>query len=146
MVTELTALFERLIAELPPATATLNVYQVPRGGGPVIELRPRNSEAADFRVHCDDSDVYSFSFGPTSTWEFPYERRYRKGEKDVLTEIEKISRAVIEGRCDLTRNWFSLTGRIYVDSYVYETTDLPMFPRPPFGMRRFESYAGGGNG
>ncbi|MGE5114112.1 MAG: hypothetical protein ACM3JB_24900 [Acidobacteriaceae bacterium] len=143
MITELTALFEQFISELPSDAASLRVHQVPRNGGTVIELRPSNSEAADFGVHCDDSDVYSFSFGPISTLEFPYDRRYRKGEKDVLTEIEEMSRAVIDGRCDLTRNWFSLTGRIYVDSYVYKTTDLPMFPRPPFGTRRFVSYSGG---
>jgi len=79
MLAEMTALFERLLAELPPGTATLNVYAVPRNGGTVIELRPTNPAAADFGVHCDDRNVFSFSFGVLPTWEFPYERRYAGG-------------------------------------------------------------------
>jgi hypothetical protein len=142
MVAELTALFERLISELPEGAATLNVYQAPPGSGAtVIELKPNNAAAASFGVHCDDFDLFSFSFGVLSTWEFPYERRYRKGEKNILTEIEEMSRAVIAGNCEITRRWFCLTGRIYAEGYKYETTDLPMIPRPPFGTRRYAPFA-----
>jgi hypothetical protein len=140
MVQAITALFERLVAELPPNTATLNLYQVPRGGGTFIELKPTNPAAADFGVHCDGTEVFSFSFGVLSQWEFPYERRYRKDEKDTITEIEEMSRAVVAGKCEVIRRWFSLTGRIYVEGYTYEVTDVPMLPRPPFGTRSYAPY------
>jgi hypothetical protein len=140
MRNDIKTLFERLLHELPRDTATLDIRPVPRNGGAVIELKPAKPAAADFGVHCDDFEVYSFGFGPMSQWEFPYERRYRKGEKDILTEIEEMSRAIIAGKCEVTRHWFSLTGRIYAEGYTYETKDLPMFPRPPFGTRRYASY------
>jgi hypothetical protein len=141
MIAELTALFEQLVSELPPGTATLNLRQLPRNAGTVIELNPTNPAAADFGVLCDDVDVFNFSFGPISTWEFPYERRYRNGEKDVLKEIEEMSRAIIAGRCEVTRRWFSMTGRIYVEGYTYQVTDMPMIPRPPFGTHCYAPYA-----
>jgi hypothetical protein len=135
MVAEVTEL-----SELPPGTATLNVYGVPRSGGTVVELKPTNPAAADFGVHSDDFDVYSFSFGVRSQWEFPYERRYRNGEKDILTEIEEMCRAVIEGRCEERRGWFSLKGSISVGNYIYKVTNLPMLPVPPFWTRRYAPY------
>ncbi len=58
-----------------------------------------NPAAADFGVYLDDFDVYSFSFGQRSYWDFPYQRRYRNDEKGVLTDIEEMSRAVIAGNC-----------------------------------------------
>jgi len=140
MLQEITALFERLKGELPPDTATLRVYQVPRGGGSIVELKPTNPAAADFGVHCDITDIFSFGFGVLSQWEFPHERRYRKNEKDAVAEIEEMSRAVIAGKCEQIRHWFSLTARIYVDGYTYEVSDMPMIPRPPFGTRRFAPY------
>ena len=97
MIHRLTELFERLAAELPAGTASLNVYDVQGGQGTVVELRPANPACADFGVHVEDgSDIVDFSFG-RATWEFPYERRYRSGEKDIITEIEEMSRAVIAG-------------------------------------------------
>jgi hypothetical protein len=33
-------------------------------------------------------ELYNFGIG-WSQWEFPWERRYRKGEKDIPTEIEE---------------------------------------------------------
>jgi len=69
MLAEVTELVERLLSELPPATAALNVYRVPRNGGPVVELKPTNSAAAAFGIHSDDFAVYSFSFGVRSQWD-----------------------------------------------------------------------------
>jgi hypothetical protein len=143
MLRELTALFESLLYEMPAGTAALNVYGVPRGGGTVIELKPANAAAARFGVHCDESDLFSFSFGRVSGWEWPYERRYRNNEKDTLAEIEEMSRAVIAGKCEETRRWFSRTGRIFVEGYTYEMTDLPKVPRPPFGTTRYAPYVQG---
>ncbi len=140
MIAELTALFERLVSELPPGTTTLKVREAPPGSGAtVIELIPTNPAAAHFGIHCDDFEVFSVGF-ERSQWEFPYERRYRKGEKDVLTEMEEMSRAVIAGKCDVTRRWFCEIGRIYAEGYTYQVTELPKVPRPPFGTRRYAPY------
>jgi hypothetical protein len=117
------------------------VGPVPRYGGTVVELNPTNLAAAHFGVHGDDAEVYSFSFGVRSQWEFPHERRYRKGEKDILTEIEEMSRAVIAGRCKGRRGWFSLNGSISVGDYTYKITNLPMLPIPPFWTRSYAPYA-----
>jgi hypothetical protein len=140
MLQKITALLKRLGAELPPGTATLRVYQVPRGSGSVVELEPTNRAAAEFGVVCDDVGLYNFSFGALSNWDFPYERRYKYDEKDILTEVEEMSRAIIAGRCEETRRWFCMTGRIYVEGHTYEMTNLPMLPRPPFGTRRYQPY------
>jgi hypothetical protein len=107
---------------------------------PVVDLKPANPRAADFGVHCDDFEIYSFSFGRLSQWEFPYERRYRNNEKDVVSEIEEMCRAVIAGNCEERRGWFSMRGRIYVGDYTYNVTNLPIFPKPPFGTRRYAPY------
>jgi hypothetical protein len=140
MVKRLTELFERLAAELLPGTASANVYDVQGGQGTVVELRPANPASADFSVHMEDgSDIVDFSFGP-ATWEFPYERRYRNGEKDIITEIEEMSRAVIAGNCEVKRRPFWATSRIHVGEYTYSVSDLPMFPIPPFGTRRYAPY------
>lgn len=134
MRAELTALFEKLMQELPSGTAEL----ITDDHG--IDLSPTKSGAASCSVHCDEFQVYSFILGTRSYWEFPYERRYRKNEKTVLEEIEEMTRAVITGDCEEQRGWFSLTGRIWVGDYLYSTTNLPMVPIPPFFVRRYEPY------
>jgi hypothetical protein len=83
MVKRLIELFERLAAEFPLGTASMNVYDVQGGQGTVVELRPANPACADFSVHVEDgSDILDFSVG-LATWEFPYERRYRNGKKTL---------------------------------------------------------------
>jgi hypothetical protein len=140
MVERLTELFERLAAELPPGTASLNVYDVQGGQGTVVELRPANPACADFGVHAENgSDIVDFSFG-LATWEFPYERRYRNEEKEIITEIEEMSRAVIAGNCEVKRRPFWATSCIHVGEYTYSISDLPMFPIPPFGTLRYAPY------
>jgi hypothetical protein len=81
MVETVSALFEHLVAELPAGTAAVRVRQLPRGIGTAIEMKPTNPASAEFGVHADEVDLFSFGFGPRSQWEFPWERRYRKGEK-----------------------------------------------------------------
>lgn len=142
MLREISQLFERLIAELPPGTATLNITPVSKGRGTVVEILPANPRAADFGVHCDECDIFSFSFGKLSGWEWPYERRYRYDEKSTLAEVEEMSRAIIAGDCEEIRRWFSRTGRIFVEGYTYKMTDLPKIPRSPFGTIRYAPYVG----
>ena len=140
MIKRLTELFERLAAELPPGTASLNVCDVQGGQGAVVELRPANPACADFSAHVEDnSDIVDFSCG-RATWEFPYERRYRNGEKDIITEIEEMSRAVIAGNCEVRRRPFWATSCIHVGAYTYSVSDLRMFPLPPFGTLRYAPY------
>ena len=119
----------------------MNVYDVPPGDqGKVVELRPANPACAGFGVHAEDrSEFVDFFFG-LATWEFPYERRYRNGEKDIVTEIEEMSRAVIAGDCEVRRRPFWATSCIHVGEYTYSVSDLPMFPIPPFGTWRYAPY------
>jgi hypothetical protein len=138
LVAEITSLFERLVAELPAGTAAVHVRQV--SAGTLIDVKPTNPASSNFGVHADDFELYSFGFGPRSQWEFPWERRYRKGEKDILTEIEEMARAVIAGNCEQRRGPFSLVGKIRVGDYTYKVRDLPMFPIPPFWTRRYAPF------
>jgi|HubBroStandDraft_1064217.scaffolds.fasta_scaffold56041_2 hypothetical protein len=142
MIEQFKSLFEMLVAELPPDTAKVNVYRVPRGDGSVIEVLPSNQKSASFGVHIDDGTAYvDFSFGRIGTWELPQEGRNRGAAAEQLVlEVEQMSRAVIAGECDQTRGLFSLTSRIYVEGYTYKVVDLPMLPIPPFGTRRYSPY------
>jgi hypothetical protein len=142
MLEQLRALFDRLLAELPQGAAKLNVYRVPKRDGTVIEMIPCNHESASFGIHVDDGvDLVDFSFGRIGTWELPQEGRNRKpSAEQLLLEVEQMSRAVIAGKCEETRNLFSLTSRIHVDGYAYKVVDLPMLPIPPFGTRKYAPF------
>jgi hypothetical protein len=139
---QLRVLFDRLLAELPQGAAKLNVYRVPKGDGTVIEIIPSNHESASFGVHMEDGlDLVDFSFGRMATWELPQEGRNRRpSAEQLLSEVEQMSRAVIAGKCEETRNLFSLTSRIHVDGFTYRMVDLPMLPIPPFGARRYAPF------
>jgi hypothetical protein len=137
LIAEITALFERLVAELPAGAAAVHVHQV--SVGTVIDVKPANPASAKFGVLADDFDLYNFGIG-RSQWEFPWERRYRKGEKDILTEIEEMARAVIAGNCEQRRGPFWLSCKIRVGDYAYKMTDLPMLPIPPFWTRHFAPF------
>jgi hypothetical protein len=137
------AVFESLFTELPPGTARLNVYRVPKNDGTIIELIPTNSDAASIEVHVDDgADHVDFSFGERGgTWELPLESRYKNADNpQLLSEVEEMCRAVIAGNCNKSRGAFWLTSRLDVDGYTYKLTDLPMF-RIPFGTRQYAPYA-----
>ncbi len=138
LLSEITALFQRLVDELPSGTATVNVSQV--SVGTVICVKPTNPVSASFNVLADDFELYTFAFAPRAYWEFPWERRYRKGEKDVLTEIEEMARAVIAGKCEQKRGPFWLISRIHVDDYTYKVTSMPMLPIPPFWTRQYAPF------
>jgi hypothetical protein len=138
LVAEITALFERLVAELPPGTAAVHVRQV--SAGTLIDVKPANPASARFGVHADDFELYSFGFARRSQWEFPYERRYRKGEKDVLIEIEEMARAVIAGDCEQKKGLFWVVSKIHVGDYTCKLLNLPMLPIPPFWTRRYAPF------
>jgi hypothetical protein len=142
MVKQLCVLFDRLLAELPQGAAKLNVYCVPKGDGTVIEMIPSNHESASFGVHVDDGvGLVDFSFGRIGTWELPQEGRNRKpSAEQLLLEVEQMSRSVIAGNCEETRNLFSLTSRIHVEGYTYKMVDSPMLPIPPFGTRKYAPF------
>jgi hypothetical protein len=143
MLEQFKSLFEMLVAELPPDTAKVNVYRVPRGDGSVVEVLPSNQKSASFGVHVDDHGLgyLDFSFGRIGVWELPQEgRNHNAGVEQLVLEVEQMSRAVIGGKCDETRGLFSLTSRIYVEEYTYKVVDLPMLPIPPFGTRRYAPY------
>jgi hypothetical protein len=108
---------------------------------PESQVKPTNPASANFGVHADDFELYSFGFGTRSQWEFPWERRYPKGEKDVLSEIEEMARAVIAGNCEQRRGPFWLIGKIRVGDYTYKVTNLPMLPIPPFRTSSEHFYA-----
>jgi hypothetical protein len=50
MIAELTALFERLVAELPAGTAAVRVRQFSRDNATQIDVKPTNPASADFGV------------------------------------------------------------------------------------------------
>lgn len=137
---ELTSIFEKLIEQFPTGVAELSIMDFSKERDAAIELKPANPGAALCGVHFDDKRIYSFSFGARSYWEFPYERRYRKNEKTAAEEIEEMARAVLDGNCEEQRGWFSLTGRIWIGDFTYRTSNFPMFPIPPFYVRRYEPY------
>ncbi len=137
LVAEITALFERLVAELPAGTAAVHVRQV--SVGTLIDVNPTNPASAKFGVLADDFELYNFGIG-RSQWEFPWERRYRKGEKDILIEIEEMARAVIVGDCEQRRGPFWLVGKIHVGNYTYKVTNLPKLPIPPFWTRHYAPF------
>jgi hypothetical protein len=140
MQAELTALFQRLVDQLPPDAATIEISPATERRPTVISLRPKNPAAAEFGAVLYGSNVHSVGFD-IHDWEFPYERRYRKGEKDVLAEIQEMARAVVAGNCEQERRRFSITGRIHVGDYTYAVTDMPKFCKPPFGTYKYAPYA-----
>ncbi|MFZ3263640.1 MAG: hypothetical protein WA172_06540 [Terriglobales bacterium] len=136
----MTALFQQLVDELPPVAATVEVSPATEHRPTVISLCPANPAAAEFFVVLAGlDDIDSVGFG-IHQWEFPYERRYRKGEKDTLSEIQEMARAVVAGNCEQERRRFSITGRIDVGDYTYTVGDMPKFCKPPLGTRRYAPY------
>ena len=144
LVAEITALFERLVAELPAGTAIVHVRHVTLGT--VIEVKPTNPACANFDVLTDDFEPYSFGIGRSRwslRWErrgFRWEPRYRKGEKDILTEIEEMARAVIAGNCEQRRGPFWLIGKIHVGGYTYKMMDLAILPISPFWTHHYAPF------
>jgi len=142
LVAEITALFERLVAELPAGTATIQFSSSTLGT--VIGVKPTNPACANFDVLTNDIEPYSFGIGQLR-WSFRWERRgfrweprYRT-EKDILIEIEAMARAVIAGNCEQRRGPFWLICKIHVGDYTYRLMDWPIFGIP-FSTRHYAPY------
>ncbi len=141
MLSELTALSERLAGELPAGTAALDIHQDTKGIGTIVELKPANPASASCGVFADEFVFFGFRFGEFSRWELQFDRRYRDGEKDIIAEVEEMARAVIAGQCEMNRGLFWVVGRIHVSGYTYtKITDVPLFSVFPFGKRRYAPY------
>jgi len=148
MLQEYVALFRRLVGELPPDTARLRVYEVGKGGGTVVELRPTNPDAADLCVHLldDTGEHVNFSFGRIATWELPFEGRHKKPDTaQLLAEVEQMCRAVIAGNCEERRGRFSITGRIYVGDYTYQVVEMFLLPIRGITTHRYAPYVSEGD-
>jgi hypothetical protein len=59
MVAELTALFERLVADLPTGTAVVRVHHSERDGMTTINIEPTNPASADFGVVADEVTLFA---------------------------------------------------------------------------------------
>jgi hypothetical protein len=69
-----------------------------------------------------------------------WERRYRKGEKDILTEIEEMARAVIAGNCEQKGGPFWLYGKIHASDYTYKMMYLAVLPISSFWTRHYAPF------
>ncbi len=89
---DLVALFERLLAEMPPNVASLEVRRVGRNKeGLQATLTPRNPWAASLWVHAEKGvGLVDLGFGDWgNAWELPIEGRNRKaGKEELLQEAE----------------------------------------------------------
>jgi hypothetical protein len=144
---DLIALFQYLLAEMPPNDASFEVRRVGRfKEGIQVTLTPRNSGAASIWVHAENgTDLVDFGFGDwTNSWELPTEGRNSKARKvEVLQEITDLCKAVIAGHCSYERGFLSRTASVLIEGRPpYRITDIPVFrSRPPLrGTRFYEPY------
>jgi hypothetical protein len=141
---ELITLLRRLIAELPPNLAALDIKR-PKSDGVVALLIPTNPAAARIVVHTANGlGLVDFSFGEyPPTWELPYESHNPKAnKKELLNEIEEMCKAVMAGNCEHRRGLLSIRASIRVGSRTYKITDLPVLHAalPLFRTRKYEPY------
>jgi hypothetical protein len=144
---DLIALFQRLLGEMPPNAASLEVRRVGRSKeGIQVILTPRNPGAAALWAHAEKGlHLVDFGFGDWSnTWELPIEGRNPKARKEeLLQEVRELCKAVIAGNCSYERGFLSRTASIQVEGRPrYRITDMPIFrTRPPLhGIRFYEPY------
>lgn len=125
---ELVALFERLLSELPPNTASLEMRRVGRNAeGLLITLKPQSPDAASAWAHTENGlHVVDFGFGNwESTWELPTEGDNPKADKwELFQEVEDLCKAVMNGRCEHKRGLLSITGSIHARNRTYRVTDM----------------------
>lgn len=141
------ALFQHLLADLPPNAASLEVRRVGRSKeGIQVTLTPRNPGAAVLWVHAEKGlQLIDFGFGDwNNAWELPVEGTNPKaGKEELLQEVRELCKAVIAGNCKYERGFLSRTASIQVEGKrPYRVTDIPIFrTRPPLhGTRLYEPY------
>lgn len=141
---ELVGLLKKLLGELCPGEASLDVRSV--SGGTVAVLEPTNPSSACIVTHAERGlELIDFSFGKYGpTWELPTEGYMPNPSKaDLLHEVEEMCRAVIAGRCEHRRRLLSVTGQVRVGNHTYRVRDLLVWHvNPPFkGVRKYDPYA-----
>ncbi len=141
---DLVALFERLLAEMPPHVASLEVRRVGRNKeGLQATLTPRNPGAASLWVHAEKGvGLVDLGFGDwDNAWELPIEGRNPKaGKEELLQEVRELCKAVIAGNCRYERGFLSRTASIGVEGGPpYRVTDIPVFRTRPH-LRRIRCY------
>ena len=146
---ELVDLAGRLLAELAPNAASLEVRRAgPNGEGVVVVLKPRNPDSAAVVLHAENGcRAIDFSFGEYGpTWELPVESDNPDADKQqALQEIREMCRAVIAGNCKHERGFLSVTGSIQIGGRSSRITDLLVLrPVPPLhGARKYAPYVSG---
>lgn len=144
---ELVALLRKLLAELPPNAASLEVRPV-SNNGIVAVLKPTNPAAASIVTHAENAlHLIDFSFGEYEpTWELPIEGYNPNANKTaLLLEVEEMCRAVMAGCCEHTRGFLSVSGTIQVGSRPYKVRHTLVWRVTPRlrGTRKYEPYAPG---
>lgn len=138
-------LFEDILATLPPGCATLE-WRVTKMF-PNIAVMPTNVKSAEFGVLVNEPSLYGISFGRgklTSQFECPWEIGLKRSDSldRQLSVLERMSRAVIAGRCEHLLAHISIRGTIYVsEKEIYRISDLPKLPpRWRKQIIRYEPY------
>ncbi len=126
---ELVELLNRLLAELPPNVASLEVKRARSNGeGVVVVLKPQNQASAAVVAHAENGHgVVDFSFGEYGpTWELPIEGdNPEANKKELLQEIREMCRAVVAGNCKHKRGFLSITGSIQACGRAYRVGPVP---------------------
>jgi hypothetical protein len=142
---QLVRLFEDVLSTLPPSCASLELKPASKDKD-IHELAivPVNESSAEFGVILMSGDLYAAFFGRgklSTTYECPWEigLSRRDGLTEHLAVIEKMSLAVIAGRCEHLLGRMSIRGTIHVsEKEAYRVTDIPKFP--PRRERRIVQY------
>lgn len=143
---ELVALLQRLLSELPPDVASLEIRRI--SDGVVVVLKPTNAAVASVVTHAENGFRFiDFTFGEYEpTWELPIEGYNPNADKTaLLLEVEEMCRAVMAGWCEHTRGFLSVSGTIQVGSRPYKVRHMLVWRVTPRlrGTRKYKPYSPG---
>ena len=115
------ALFQELVEEIPPGTASVESRRGKYYVDSVISLKPCNARAAAFWVHIQDKwPCVDVSFGSGTTVEVS-----DKSFDTLVALVKQLASAVIAGRCEERFGFLGIRGTIRVDATnVYRATDF----------------------
>ena len=125
----LDALFQGLLEEMPPGTASVESRRGKNYVDSVISLKPCNARAAAFWVHIQDEwPGVDASFGSGTTMELS-----DKSFDTIVGLVKQLASAVIAGRCEERFGFLGIRGTIRVDATKFcRTTDFfhpRLFPK-----------------